>query len=474
MTSMPSPFPFLSLPLELREAIYSLYFKPADRLAHNLSLDAQGYSGGVYDFDFDLYLVNRQLYDEAKTVWRRENVFVKIATPWPSAEEYNVNHISSEGLVPIVCKDRQADGFNSHHALIQITAPFHQATPEHCVVVLLDDLHLFAQTWYYSALSYPMLNDRLSTIFVLRDPYSPNPGSPNLNNPNIPLQRRIILPFGQIKGLYHKELLNFAPTIHQELSKEMSTPVPTLQQSCESCADLIDQGDAILPASPAAALDLYMQAFHAIHILVHKRTRRVLADVFFHETIEAGRFAGQTGLTVRVVLRLQLVSRCLLAYLRLGQWDEAAFWGMRTIRIMRQSMDVDYESFLSEFIGGSDISLIYVRCGIGFWKMEGARGEWGGELEKYVGEEAGSNINVGLCSVSITLALVTVFLASELKHVFPILTFPHPVPAFKYACAILCAAFPNTLRPIAGLVGVQVAEKGDWDIYSGDQNTMEE
>ncbi len=81
-----------------------------------------------------------------------------------------VNHISSEGLVPIVCTDERADAFQENHSLVQITAPFHQAVPEHTIVVLLDDLHLFTQTWYYSALSYTMLNQRLSTSFTLRDP----------------------------------------------------------------------------------------------------------------------------------------------------------------------------------------------------------------------------------------------------------------------------------------------------------------
>jgi hypothetical protein len=85
-----------SLPLELREQIYSLYFKPADRLRHSEALNAQGFFGGVYRFDFDLCRVNKQIYAEAKAVWRRENVFVKIATPWPSAGMYRVYLMSEE------------------------------------------------------------------------------------------------------------------------------------------------------------------------------------------------------------------------------------------------------------------------------------------------------------------------------------------------------------------------------------------
>jgi hypothetical protein len=91
------PFPFLSLPLELREYIYSLYFKPADRLVQGHELETLGFFGGVYKFDFDVYLVNKQVYKEAQAVWRRENVFVKIATPWPSAGMYRVYIMATDG-----------------------------------------------------------------------------------------------------------------------------------------------------------------------------------------------------------------------------------------------------------------------------------------------------------------------------------------------------------------------------------------
>jgi hypothetical protein len=91
------PFPFLSLPLELRESIYSLYFKPSDRLVTNSTFDAAGFFGGVYKFDFDLSHVNRQICAEARRVWRRENVFVKVATPWPSAGMYQVYLSATDG-----------------------------------------------------------------------------------------------------------------------------------------------------------------------------------------------------------------------------------------------------------------------------------------------------------------------------------------------------------------------------------------
>jgi hypothetical protein len=286
-----------------------------------------------------------------------------------------VNHIASKGLVPIVCTDQRADSFSKHHALVQITAPFHQAVPEHTVIVLLDDLHLFTQTWYYSALSYPMLNDRLSTTFVLRNPST-----------SLALQRRLLLPFEQIKGLYHMEVSGYDPAIHKELQRLMAIPIPSLQQCCEEAADLMEKGDmALSKNNPEEALDSYIESFRAIHILIHQRTRRVLADAFFHQSIALGRFAGQTGMTVRVVLRLKLVARCVLTYLKLSQPSEAAFWGARSIRIMRESMDVEFEDFLSDFIGGEDVGLIYVRTGVAVWMLEKEKAE-GGDGGDYEGE----------------------------------------------------------------------------------------
>lgn len=91
-------FPFLRLPLELREQIYSYYFHPGDHLVRSTALEAKGFFGGVYHWDFDVFYVNKQIHRESKRVWRRENIFVKIATPWPSAGMYRVYILATEGV----------------------------------------------------------------------------------------------------------------------------------------------------------------------------------------------------------------------------------------------------------------------------------------------------------------------------------------------------------------------------------------
>lgn len=154
-----TPFPFLKLPLELRESIYSLYFKPADRLQHSHALEVQGFFGGVYNFEFGLCSVNRQvrimsipmrvtgsmrqcsgytrsrlldvdwirqIYQEAKAVWRRENIFVKIATPWPSAGMYRVYLMATDSrdLPEYAAGGRSKSSVAFAHCICQLVLAF--------------------------------------------------------------------------------------------------------------------------------------------------------------------------------------------------------------------------------------------------------------------------------------------------------------------------------------------------------------
>ncbi|USP76359.1 hypothetical protein yc1106_03633 [Curvularia clavata] len=433
---LPPAFPFMRLPLELREQVYSHYFHPGDHLVRNPVLEAKGFYGGVYQWDLDVFYVNKQIYRESKRVWDRENIFVKIATPWPTAGMYQVylmatdgvseqgsmsmsesssghrelplllqaksenkiNHISSEGLVPIVCADSKAAACKAHHAVVQIDSPLQGVEPEHMVIMLMDDLPLFAKTWYYSALSYPMLNERLHATFTLRNPLKEeghgDDGAENREEEGlgvpISLQKKLLLPFEHVKGLAGVFIHGFSRSVRSELARLQAIPIPTLQQSLESATDLMLAGDTALSnpdsardAAALEALDLYKKAFHAIHILIYNRTRRVMADVFFHDAVAHGRYAGQTGMTIRVLLRLQLVARTVAAYNQLRQWDDSAFWGMRSINILTESFSPSFEAFLTHLHNGADVGFIYVRTGIAFWHMEQNREDWMGELISY-------------------------------------------------------------------------------------------
>lgn len=111
---LPPAFPFMRLPLELREQVYSYYFHPGDHLVKTPILEQKGFYGGVYQWDLDVFYVSKQMYREAKRVWRRENIFVKIATPWPSAGMYRVYLMATDG-VPEQLEQHGSIGLSSGH-----------------------------------------------------------------------------------------------------------------------------------------------------------------------------------------------------------------------------------------------------------------------------------------------------------------------------------------------------------------------
>lgn len=217
--------------------------------------------------------------------------------------------------------------------------------------------------------------------YILKDPYYPADPKPI----PIALQKKLLLPFGVVKNCYEVEVIGYDSKVEDEFRSIMAVPYDSVQKCLEDCASLMEVGDREFSAGNIEpAIENYKKAFKAIHILIDGRTRRVLADSFFHDGIEGGRFSGQIGTTVRVVLRVQLVARVVASYLKLKEWEEAAFWGMRSIRIMREAMDTEFEDFLTDFIASSDVGLLYVRTSIAFRKMEDTKSE---ELKAYENEK---------------------------------------------------------------------------------------
>lgn len=292
--------------------------------------------------------------------------------------------------MPIVAHGAQADAFTQHTALVQITAPLHGVTdPDHNIILHINDLSKFTSVWYYSALNYQNLNPQICLTFTLL----PSPSKP------IPLslQTRLLLPFGDVKDLYDTAFHNYSPLAIAPLRTSMAIPYPTVQESVELATSRLERGDALLPSDPAAALSSYIAAFDAIHIKVSGRARRILADGHFADDIPAGRFAGQPAMTVRVVLRIRLVARVVHAYMRLGEPAEAAFWGVRTIKLLRQGAERDVDSveaFFAARIGFKDMGGLYARTAAGLTRVfreeefKAERGGYRGAREDGVDAEA--------------------------------------------------------------------------------------
>lgn len=260
--------------------------------------------------------------------------------------------------------------------------------PDHAIVLLLEDVMKFTRVWYYSALNYVSLNPQLCLTFILNDPYTPRDSKPV----PLELQRNLLLPFGDVKDLYDTAFTGYDESVIAELRKAMAVPYPTVRESCELATTLMERGDLLLATNmPQLAFETYIKSFDAIHIKISGRNRRVLADGHFADDIHEGRFAGQAAMTVRVVLRIRLVARMVRTYIYLEQPHEAAFWGIRSIKLVRQGMspNADMDDFFGDFIGSSDIAMIYAWTAGALSLMEG-EDKWREEIEGYTWEDGGT------------------------------------------------------------------------------------
>ncbi|KAF7514690.1 hypothetical protein G7054_g15093 [Neopestalotiopsis clavispora] len=330
------PSPFLELPPEIREHIYRIILHPdANRLHH-----PDEYTDYSYRDALALFRLNRQIYYEARKVFRDLNVFVRIETPFPNAREY----VAFEGHVPILIKDEGAARFRDWSLNVSIGAPqtpIAESDP-HYIVILLDDLEKFAQIWLYSDLSNPGLNRFLSLKLRLRDPYTPE-----WEDRRMPkwLQRRLILPFGTVKNLRQVDITGEpAPlaSIEAEMREEMAKPYPSPEQCLVETTRLKDAGNTELKAGRyQAALDLYTQAWAAMFIVVKGKARHVHGEAYFARELREAPYVGRSGQLERLALRIQLVASTCLAHLKLGDWEEVIFWGMRTIHMLQQMSGAD-------------------------------------------------------------------------------------------------------------------------------------
>ncbi|OCK75497.1 hypothetical protein K432DRAFT_429380 [Lepidopterella palustris CBS 459.81] len=361
---MEKPFPFLCLPLELREAVYSHYFNPASHL-----VPREG-GGSKYRFDFDIYLASHQLRLESQKVFRREHIFIKVETPWLETE----NHVAVEGGVPIVASGSRAKCFNDYHSLVLVDTPLMEfgGTPTFGIIVLLKDLWLFTRIWYYSALNYPGLNAHLRITFRLHNPFEPLLEDTPIHKS---LQEKLILPFRLVKGLDGVFVEGYDESVAEKLREGMAEPYQSPEKCFENSTRFIEDGiEQCRKKEYKQAIDCYVKAFHAVHILIDGHERSVLADAFFQTELSSGTFKGQSGNTVRLILRVKLVALVIDAYLKLEDWEEATFWGMRSINIMREAIGTDVDDYLPEFIAAGDMGLIYLRTAMAIKAQENMKG----------------------------------------------------------------------------------------------------
>ncbi|KAI4156612.1 MAG: hypothetical protein LQ340_000159 [Diploschistes diacapsis] len=345
-------FPFLRLPGELRELIYLKALAPVENTRD------LGDGHKAYAFDLSIFRVNQQLYYEARKIFRDNNVFVVIATPWHEAQQ----HVRMEGFVPILATGEKARMFKDYHLGVTIDAPGHSRKDALVrFLILVDDLKRFCNMWFYSDLGLPGLNAHLRLTLVLQDPYAP-PFDPRPVSKA--LQRRLLEPFGVVKGLYHVTIKGeHYPSIEKSMRDEMAIPYKSPTACLEEAMRLKGEGNTALQGKRyREAIELYEQAFLAVHIVCEGRRRSVMADPFFQTEITEGTFKGQYGHIARLRLRVQLVANVVHAYVNLENYEEARFWGERSINLMRQAVGGDDEP-MHEFVASKEMGKIYYRTG---------------------------------------------------------------------------------------------------------------
>lgn len=371
-TSQPSRL--LSLPSELRDIIYEHLFEPS-----GLHCPFPG-KDGYFHYDFSSYLALqrtcRLIAYESKPIFHSLNRFARISTPWPEAQ----HHIENEGRVPMVCAGGKALNFKCWSVDAVIDAPQLRgmgvgANEEDdfsfCKFILhVRDLDGFSRMWYYSDLSHPGLNGHLRLTIVLRDPFrtiDDETGEEKGRLMSKQLQTEIMIPFGRVKGLHSVEVDGqHDNSIFRAMKAEMDTPYMTAEECLDRATKKKEEADAaILKKDHSRAIELFWQAFEEMHIPCEGRRRNIYGDAWFVRTLESGRYEGQQGHLVRLVLRVQLVASVVDCYLGLEQWEEAKFWGMRSINLMREANgdedgEADDEPMLG-FPGADAVGLLYFR-----------------------------------------------------------------------------------------------------------------
>lgn len=330
---------FLDFPPEIREQIYGEVLSSTNSMCEPTDPDEPG----SYRYHLDVLQVNHQVHHEAKKIFQ-DNVFVKITTPWPEA----IGHIRSEGKVPTVTTGDKASQFRDFHLWVFIDTP---ATPNpqprhenFSMLICIEDLEAFTRMWHLSNLNHYGLNRHLRLKLTVQDPHVTDRKIPKA------LQYQLLLPFGLVKEL-HTFSVNgpkLLDSVQDAMNKERNTPDPAPEECIEKGFALKDLGNQLLKAgSYRDALIKYTDAFKAIHITVSGRMRIIHAEGYYIRELTSGPHKGMRGDYVRMVLRVQLVANFVLVYLKLEQWEEAYYWGKRSIMLFKQGVTGDESDDLS-------------------------------------------------------------------------------------------------------------------------------
>lgn len=364
----------LTLPPEIRQCIYELILAPSAN-RHALSDEYVHYK---FAPALVLFKINRQIYYESRKLFHQLNHFVQISTPWPEAR----NHVRWEGHVPIVAQEEKAAAFTQYTMEVKIDAPEQSALnldfDVQRFIVHLDDLEKFCRMWFFADLSHPGLNPHLRLTLRLQDPITPDFDEKRILKS---VQKRLFEPFAKVKDLADVVITGDPkpyPSVERDLRAAMAEPHASPEVCLSEATRLKDLGNVELQEKRYRnAVDLYQQAWLAMHVVIYARARHIHADAYFSCELKEP-FAGQHGQTVRLVLRVRLVANTILAYLKMEKWEEARFWGMRSINMLKEAMGADAHADLRAedeavlgFPAANEMGKVYYRTALACKELDG-------------------------------------------------------------------------------------------------------
>jgi hypothetical protein len=325
------PPSLLSIPRELREHIFSYLVSPTSSI---VDIPQEG-SCQLRVFDLRVLLTCSQIYAEARSIFRLQNTFIRISTPFVEAEHW----VSVHGSVPVVRTKGNANEFTLHHLDCKIDSPRHPQPGlsfMQSFVVLLEDLESFTQHWFYTDVTNPGQNGHLRLTLEIKNPYAAAHDEDTIPKR---LQRLLLAPFSRIKGLDDFIINgNHLKSIEKEVRAEQAVPNRSASECLEEVTRLKDKGNiAFKEKKWSEALQLYIDAFTAMYIVCKGRQRYIWGDASFQEYIYGGQYDKQFAQQVRIVLRVNLVANVVAAYLKMEEYEEAKFWGMRTLTLIQES-----------------------------------------------------------------------------------------------------------------------------------------
>ena len=362
LTSPVSPFRLFDLPGELRNRIYT------ELLSSQCAKQDLNHGYVRYDFCFALLQVNRQVYFEARKIFR-QNVFVRVTTPWREAEE----HVATEGRVPMLAKGAKADNFTAWHMTAVLGSPHYVypfGNPSCSWIMCREDIETFCKLWFRSNLGNPGLNQHITLDLSIQDPYQSD------SYPSKTLQQLLMMPFAVVKGLDNLIVRGCKrDSVEKDLRAAMAISDPSPSECIENAVAHKNVGNVELHASNyGLAVSKYQEAFESLYLDPDMHGERVAAQMsnFFNEKLENGTYKGHNADDVRNVLNIQLTANTVLAYLKLQDWSTAYLWGSRAINhLCMAQLDPPHNTSATE----ADRAKLYYRTGLalkGMGKSEDA------------------------------------------------------------------------------------------------------